>query len=231
VGQGSAGAGIALLPLARGLSLFGEAGVHVYDSPTHVDDAWVGPITAPTGTTVRVADDRVAVTGRLAIGLMAMLGNLLPPPPMVAPPPPPVVAPPPPPPPPAPSPMRDVQVCVVEGGQLRNVTAQYNTATGDTMAGGQPFATRYPATSGYAAGAVWFIGNQAVTVMDRRYVKYGLPRILGANEVTRVGEYMGVPVFAEAGRTMPEVIYLPVRPGCELQPYQTETKTGGVRGD
>jgi hypothetical protein len=27
-----------------------------------------------------------------------------------------------------------------------------------------------------------------------------------------------------------DVIYIPVRPGCEFQPYQTEVKTGGVRG-
>jgi hypothetical protein len=24
---------------------------------------------------------------------------------------------------------------------------------------------------------------------------------------------------------------VPVRPGCEFQPYQTEIKTGGVRGE
>jgi hypothetical protein len=69
-------------------------------------------------------------------------------------------------------------------------------------------------------------------VMNRRYVKYGLPRVLGVNEVTRVGEFQGVPIFAEAGRTAPyEVIYVPVRPGCEFQPYQTEVKVGGVRGE
>ena len=39
--------------------------------------------------------------------------------------------------------------------------------------------------------------------------------------VNRVGEFMGVPVFAETGApARPEVVNLPVRPGCEFQPYQ-----------
>jgi hypothetical protein len=123
-------------------------------------------------------------------------------------------------------------VCVVENGALREVAAAYNTATGDTTVNGRAFAQAYPGTTGYAAGATWFINNEPITVMGRRYVKYGLPRVLGVNEVSRMGDYMGVPVFAEAGATgATEVIYLPVRPGCEFQPYQVDVKVGGVRGD
>ena len=230
VGQGNGGFGFDLIPLGP-VSLFTEAGVHVYDSPVHTGDEWVGRVTARTGDRVAIADDRVAVTGRLVLGLKAMFGNLLPPPaPIVIPPPPPMVEPaPPPPPPPPPNPMRDVQVCVVENGMLRNMTVQYNTQTGDTMMNGQRFT---PSTAGYAAGASWFINNEPVMMMGRRYVKYGLPRVLGVNDVTRVGEYQGVSVFAETGATgTPEVLYVPVRPGCEFQPYQTEVKAGAVRGD
>jgi hypothetical protein len=228
VGQGNAGLGFSLIPLGP-VSLFTEAGVHVYDSPVHVGDEWVGITTARTGSRVAVADDRVAATGRLVLGLKMMFGNLLPPPPVVVPPPP--VEPPPPPPvaPPAVNPMRDIQVCVVENGMLRNMTVQYNTQTGDTTMNGQRFS---PSMTGYAAGATWFINNEPVMVMGRRYVKYGLPRVLGVNEVTRVGEYQGVSVFAETGATgTPEVLYLPVRAGCEFQPYQTEIKAGAVRGE
>jgi hypothetical protein len=232
VGQGTAGAGIDLLPLGRSLALFGEAAVHVYDSPVHVDDFWLGPIRAPVGSNVRIADDATVVTGRLAIGLKAMFGNLLPPPPVVVPPPPPPAPPIAPPPPPPAVTTRNITVCVVQGGALTNVQAVYNTANGDTTVNGQPFATTYPATSGYAAGMTWFINNEPITVMGRRYVKYGLPRVLGVNEVTRMGDYMGVTVFGEAGATgATEVIYLPVRPGCEFQPYQLDVKVGGVRGE
>jgi len=121
---------------------------------------------------------------------------------------------------------------VVQNGTLMMVTAQYNTATSDTTVNGQRFATAYPATTGYAAGATWFINNEPIMVNGRRYVKYGLPRVIGVNDVTRTGEFMGVPVFAEAGATpTTEVVYVPVRPGCEFQPYQLDVKVGGVRGE
>jgi hypothetical protein len=235
VGQGTAGAGIDLVPLGRNLALFGEAAVHVYDSPVHVDDAWLGPIRAPTGSRVRIADDAVAVTGRLVIGLRMMFGDFYqegiasppPPPPPLPPAPQPV-----PPPPPQPPIGRAVQVCVVENGALRNVEVQYNTQSGDTTVNGRRFSDAYPATTGYAAGAPWYINNEPVTVNGRRYVKYGLPRILGVTEVSRTADYQGVPVFAEAGAMGgTEVLYLPVRPGCEFQPYQLDVKVGGVRGE
>ena len=156
-----------------------------------------------------------------------------------APPPPPVMSEPieqPPaiqPPPPMPEPMvpATISVCVVENGMLRNVEAQYASATGDTTVAGRPFGQAYPATAGYAAGAGWYIQGEPIMLDRRRYVKFGLPRVLGVNEVARMGEYQGVPVFAEAGMTRPEVVYVAIRPGCEFQPYQTEVKSGAVRGE
>jgi hypothetical protein len=235
VGQGTAGAGIDLVPLGRNLALFGEAAVHVYDSPVHVDDAWLGPIRAPAGSRVRIADDAVAATGRLVIGLKMMFGSeyygpiASPPPPPSLPPQPQPVRPPP------PSPglqETHVRICVVENGALRNVSAEYDTRSGDTLFNGRRFSEAYPATTGYAVSAPWYIDNEPVTVNGRRYVKYGLPRILGVTEVSRTADYMGVPVFAEAGATGgTEVLYVPVRPGCEFQPYQLDVKVGGVRGE
>jgi hypothetical protein len=233
VGQGTAGAGITLFPFTRMFGLFGEIAAHVYDSPVHVGDGFIGPVRVPTGTTVRVADDRTAVTARATIGLLAMFGDFAPPPVAVMPPPP---APLPmpmevaPPPPVAPS-MQQIQVCVVQDGNVTSVSAMYNPVAGDTTVNGQPFATAFPAGAQYAGNATWFINNEPVMFQNRRFVKYGLPRVLGVNEVTRAGDFMGVPVFAEAGQTRPDVIYVPVRPGCEFQPYQTEVKTGGVRGE
>jgi hypothetical protein len=220
-GMGVVGLGADLFPVGSALALFVEGAVHGYDSPAHVNE------------NAQNATDRITFTPRLVLGLKAMFGNLIPPPP-----PPPAVIPPPPPPPPAQQPQpqapttRAIQVCVVQGGALTTVTAQYNTATGDTTVNGQRFATAYPATTGYAAGATWYINNQPITVNGRRYVKYGLPRVLGTTEVTRTADYMGVPVFAEAGATgATEVLYVPVRPGCEFQPYQLDVKVGGVRGE
>ncbi len=210
-GQGVVGLGADLFPVGSALALFIEAAVHGYDSPAHVSENAAN------------ASDRFTVTPRLVLGLKAMFGNLIPPPP-------PAVQPPPPPPPPVET--RNIQVCVVQGGALSNVTAVYNTRTGDTTVNGQRFSTAYPATTGYSAGATWYINNEPITVNGRRYVKYGLPRVLGVSEVTRTADYMGVPVFAEAGATgATEVLYVPVRPGCEFQPYQLDVKVGGVRGE
>lgn len=229
VGQGTAGAGMTLLPLSSSLGLFGELGFHVYDSPVHVGDGWLGVQQVPAGGTIRIADDRTAVTGRLVLGLKLMLGNQMEMAPMVAPAPMPM-----PEPMPMPAPvdeMRNVEVCVVENGMLRNVQAQYNATRGDTMVNGQAFSMAYPATTGYAAGASWFINSEALTINGQQYVRFGLPRVLGVTDVARMTDYQGVPVFAETGATgTPDIVYVAVRPGCEFQPYQREQKVRNVRG-
>ncbi len=218
-GMGVVGVGADFFPLGP-VSLFGELAVHGYDSPAHVRQNGPG-------------EDKFTFTPRAVLGLKAMFGDILPPPPVVVETPPPVVLPPPPvieTPPAAPI-MQEIQVCVLQqDGSLANVPAMYNPTAGDTTVNGQPFATAYPMNAMYAANATWFINNEPVMFQNRRFVKYGLPRVLGVNEVTRVGDFQGVPVFAEAGQTRPDVIYVPVRSGCEFQPYQTEVKTGGVRG-
>jgi len=169
-------------------------------------------------------------------GLSLLLGGRRPAPMMAPPPPPPPapmapMAPPPPPPPPAVM-ATTISVCVVENGALRSVPAQYTSATGDTTVGGRAFAQAHPSTTPpYAAAAPWFIQGDAITVDGRRFVRYGLPRVLGTGEVTRAGEHQGVPVFAEPGAGRADVLYVPVRPGCEFQPYQTEVKSGSVRGE
>jgi hypothetical protein len=132
---------------------------------------------------------------------------------------------------PQPDDIRQINVCVVENGQLREVQAQYNATRGDTTVNGQAFSTAYPSTTGYAAGATWYINSDVITVGGQRYVKFGLPRVLGVNEVTRTTDFQGVPVFAETGATgTPDIIYVPVRTGCEFQPYQREQKVRNVRG-
>jgi hypothetical protein len=217
-GQGVIGVGSTFMPL-MGLGLFGELAVHGYDSPAH----------GPDDNSPLRGEDKFTFTPRLVLGLKAMFGNLIAPPPApVLPPPPPMVDTPPPPP-PVVNNMRDIQVCVVENGMLRNMTVQYNTQTGDTTMNGQRFS---PSMTGYAAGATWYINTEPIMIGGRRYVKYGLPRVLGVNEVTRTGEFQGVSVFAETGATgTPEVVYVPVRTGCEFQPYQLEVKAGAVRGE
>lgn len=121
-----------------------------------------------------------------------------------------------------------INVCVIDQKVLKTVTADYNLATGDTTvtingskkAFGQVYRS---AGNEYAAGTTWYINNNAITIRSRKFVKYGLPRILGTTEITRAAEYKGVGVYVEAGlKGVPDVIYIPVRSGCEFQPYQME---------
>lgn len=228
VGQGVVGIGGDVFSLASNVGVFLELAAHVYDSPVHTGDGFVPRITVRPGAAFGVADDKYAVTTRLSAGLKFLFGNLLPPARVVMAPPP---APAPAPAPPAPA-EREIRVCVVEDGAVREVTGTFNPATGDTMVAGRRFSEAYRATApNYALDAPWFVNSAEITVTGRRYVKFGLPRVVSPAEVARIGEYEGIGVFGEAGAaTTPAVVYLPVRPGCEFQPYQQVEQVRRVRG-
>jgi hypothetical protein len=129
-----------------------------------------------------------------------------------------------------------ISVCVLERGEIREIRATFNPATGDTLVGGRPFAEVHRASSPpYAAGADWFIRMERVSVGEGPYrmkTRYGLERIMRPGELRRVGEHRGIPIFAEpmASATSPEVVYFFVRPGCVFQTYQAAYEVGGVRG-
>lgn len=127
--------------------------------------------------------------------------------------------------------MIPVRICVVEGGELREVDAMVSSATGDTTVNRRRFGDVYPETMGYAATRDFYIRSEAITVNRTRYVRFGLTRIIPASALTRAGEYQGVPFFRERNVTdAPDVLYLPVRSGCEFQTYQREQAVQGVRG-
>lgn len=107
---------------------------------------------------------------------------------------------------------------------MQNVTATFRPATNDTVFDGRPFREVHSSQqSQYAAGHNWFIQNQPIMVMNQRYVQFGVPRLFEPGQLNRAATYQGVPVFAEPGAASPpSVIFLPTRPGCEMQPYQRE---------
>jgi hypothetical protein len=121
-----------------------------------------------------------------------------------------------------------INICIIDQKQLKTVSADYNQATGDTtlLANGKKkfFREVYPAAGReYAANASWYINNDAITIRTKKFVKYGLPRVLGTTDVVRAAEYKGVGVYVETGtKGVPDVIYIPARSGCEFQPYQRQ---------
>jgi len=112
-------------------------------------------------------------------------------------------------------------VCIVRNGRLEEVEIEYNPQRGDSTYQSRPFSAAFPTDSTYALNAAWYRDNEPIAFARGRYVKYGLPRILGTTDVVPFGDFQGVTVFAEPtmNRDRPEVIYIPVRPGCEFQPY------------
>lgn len=143
---------------------------------------------------------------------------------------PPIASPPPPTPPPPPA-TEPRTVCVVRNDELSYVTASVDPATGDSTYEGRRFRDAFPADSTYAASAAWYHRNEPIAFNGRRYVSYGLPRALRPGDLVARGQFRGTTIFVATADTDPQmlIIYVPVRPTCEFQPYETE---GGwpVRG-
>jgi hypothetical protein len=126
--------------------------------------------------------------------------------------------------------LRKMNECVIVNGQLKQLEIDYNPATGErsVLVNGarKEFYSVYPKNGpDYAAGQTWFINNETLVLANFSYVKYGLPRILGTTDIEKKGTYKAVGVYLEAGlgkklEDRPDVIYIPVRQGCEFQPYQ-----------
>lgn len=83
-----------------------------------------------------------------------------------------------------------------------------------------PLMVPIPPDAPNAASTEWYVANESIGFDARRYVKHGLPRTLAPGDVTRVGSLDGVGLYAETGQPGPaEVLYVPVAPGLEFQPY------------
>lgn len=116
--------------------------------------------------------------------------------------------------------VRGLRVCVIRDGELAEVSADYSIISGDTLYQGLPLSHTFPLTGEYAGVAGWYVHNEPITFHGVRWIRYGVPRQLRIDELTRVGEYDDVGVYLEAGQTVPaDYIYLPARPGCVFETY------------
>lgn len=108
------------------------------------------------------------------------------------------------------------EICLSTG-----VTAHVHiAASGDTLVGEQrvPIRTLRPAINFagvYAGEREWYRRSDVVTFDRRKYRRAGVERNRACDELKLVGQYEGVPVFAEV--TAPQIlpmIIIPVRPGA-----------------
>ena len=122
------------------------------------------------------------------------------------------------------------QLCLATG---ETVTV-YITAQGDTLVGERRVDVRdlgpgVAFAGEYAEGRSWFVNDEPVMFEDLEYVRSGGEISLDCPSIRQVGEFMGVPLFADATAESPyETLYVPVRPGV-WQAYQTDL--AAVRGN
>jgi OOP family OmpA-OmpF porin len=78
----------------------------------------------------------------------------------------------------------------------------------------------------------WYAGDATINVDGRNWVKFGSTKTATMDQLTQVGEYMGVPAYVGSGATRPyKEIWLPLcSPSNTYQPYRLESEVRGTTG-
>ena len=119
-------------------------------------------------------------------------------------------------------------ICLATGESVEIlITPQGDTLVGPQRVSVQDLGPGVAFEGAYADGRDWFVQDEAIDFEDHEYVKFGGEVSLDCPDIQQVGEWQGVPLFAEVGAEEPyETLYVPVRPGV-WQAYET---TPEVRG-
>ena len=118
------------------------------------------------------------------------------------------------------------KLCLIQKGVLGEIDAE-QTIDGQVTAviNGKKEIYRKdspPDLLGYAAKLPWYVNNEPVLFKGFNFSKYGPIRTFGTTEIKKAGEYKSVGIYLEAGKSAVDsstIIYIPVRIGCEWQPY------------
>jgi len=112
-------------------------------------------------------------------------------------------------------------LCLATGENVEvRVTAQGDTLVGPNRASIRTLRPGVVFAGTYAEGRDWFTGGTDITFERTTFSKSGGEVRLDCPQIMRIGEYMGVPLFAMRDAERPyQTIYVPVRPGV-WQAYQ-----------
>jgi hypothetical protein len=112
-------------------------------------------------------------------------------------------------------------ICLATGENVQvRVTAQGDTLVGPSRASMASLRPGVAFSGVYAGGMGWYTGDQAITFEKTSYSKTGNEVRMDCAQIMRVGENMGVPLFAMRSADRPfQTLYVPVRPGV-WQAYQ-----------
>jgi hypothetical protein len=114
------------------------------------------------------------------------------------------------------------EICLATGQNAQvMVTAQGDTLVGPNRVSVRTLRPGVVFAGVYADGMDWFENDEDIGFDNATYSKSGGEVRLDCAEIVRIGEHMGVSLFAMRNADMPyETIYVPVRPGV-WQGYQT----------
>jgi hypothetical protein len=125
-------------------------------------------------------------------------------------------------------------VCVLDGDQVRAIIAQIDPASRDTTAEVPPGARIYPRLpSPYGDEREWFLHRRPIRFEGREFVRNGPPLAALPEEIKRIGTVDGITLYASRDDPPGDspIVFVPVRPGCQLQPYyyfdERESGDGG----
>jgi hypothetical protein len=106
-------------------------------------------------------------------------------------------------------------ICLATGESVQVlVTAQNDTLVGPSRVSIRTLRPGVVFAGTYAEGRQWFLDDQPVTFEQREYRRSGGEIRLECPNLMRVGEFMGVPLFATRTAERPfQTLYVPVRPG------------------
>lgn len=120
-------------------------------------------------------------------------------------------------------------ICLSTGASVQvYVTPQLDTLVGPSRVSVRDLRPGIVFAGVYAENQQWFVDDEEIELERRAFSRSGNPRSLNCNDIMRVGEYEGVPLFAERSAERPlEMIFVPVRPGV-WQAYEYGLQ--GTRG-
>jgi hypothetical protein len=112
-------------------------------------------------------------------------------------------------------------ICLATGEVVQVlVTAQSDTLVGPSRVSVRTLRPGVVFAGEYAAGREWYAADRPVVFEQREYRRAGNEVSLECPNIVRVGEFMGVPLFATRDAQRPfQMLYVPVRPGF-WQAYQ-----------
>jgi hypothetical protein len=112
-------------------------------------------------------------------------------------------------------------VCLATGEAVQvRISAQGDTLVGPSRVSIDALRPGVVFAGTYAGAAPWFRNDEAITFEERSYDKSGNESRLDCGQIMRVGEHMGVGLFAMRNADRPfEMVYVAVRPGV-WQAYQ-----------